>query len=1737
MWRHCLTFFLSRSKSVLFANLRFENCSLRGSSGSEAIVQVEECQFNRTQDAVQLHHVSFERNTLIDAAALSVKGPSCARLELVDFEFSDSDCGGRCGVTLSAQNRLRNIRIHQIRFFDSANRSSTVFYGSDGSETSIKRMNATENECSLLHVEGGTLNVSDSTFLENDMYSTRENDVRFCIRLSNSTGSIQDSQFRRYKVRTGSAVTATASNLTVIGCVFGNNVADEAGAIRLAASSASIRSCNFSSNEAILSAGVLMASESRITVSDSIFEANEAELDGGCFYLKSASNISLIRSSASQNAARNGSVAFLEKQSSGRVVRSFFGNNSATSNGGSFFATDSRLSIRRCRFENGTAESGGAIFMESEFPGLFVNVTFRNNSANFSGGALHLKTANANLIRCHFAEGRADRGAEHRCRYGGFVYAHLSSDVTVSESVMEDGEATEDGGCLFARNSTLSIDKLTMIRCNASENGGGLMVQNISSADLKNIEIRSSRAKHGAGIYAEDSKVIGRGWIVTDNEAFRAGGMYALRSSVAVKDSVMQNNTAEFGGVLCLPENSTGTFVNVTFRRNSAKQDGGTCHVEGSELVVRKSHITEGFAQNGGGIFALFSRISIRETTAFNLAAAMYGGVISGNASEIRMRHCSVLNNTAAGGGVLQCHPNCTFTDTESNYSRNSAEFGGAINLDENCSGSISGSKFDKNNAFKYGGTIYLGASTFSISQCNFSESNATWGGFIYATETRMNISNSNFKQGSADYGGCTRVTESKVNLQDVKIASCRARSNGGAVQLLSNSAGTLKNVFFVANSAQLSGGSIIVQESNASLDHCTFQEGHAENGGLLTIAESGRMNMRHSVLRNSTAKWGGCVRCEGGSIDIQNVTMEECLAELSGGAIRMAFSSEAAVQNSVFVRNHANNGGGIALVQSSSLFGDGLLFENNTVHEGGGALASEQASTIEINSSVFQNNAGGDGGVLIQHTNTTGIFTNVTFVRNQAWRKGGIAYATESNISFDRCVFEWSIAAEHGGFLYSQRSVRCHFNGSVLIHGFSREGGCIVVEKGNLTLQKTSIHNCIASKDGGALHLSEGANATITDSSIDASHAGEHGGGVYMSRSSLSANRLLLTENIAKGDGGGIFSEHSTGIRIFNDSYFGNNSAQSGGGVALRNTTGSLIGVRIYGNLASNRGGACCAESSSNLRVVECTIRHSEAGSGGSFFVRKSHLKLISSKLKAGRASAEGGFISATENSSIRADTTSMIAGVSKEGGAVFLSESVFTATGIRISQCKADGDGGAIKGIDSSRMLCSGCTLNNNNATRGGAVFAMYNDTRMLSMQLDNCTLQNNSATFGGILDHTRVRVKFTFFHAGGVQIVAGPESVFRDCRAGWDTCKVTTLMNTVFADNEAKAAGGAVFIDTVAGLRLSCSDESAGHGLEFYSEKRWKSMKRLTSTEDICPSWKNNSAGRYGPDVASYASDVLKKVTNKKTKWLSPSGKNHYTIRRHKSGRPILIAFTPVDDLEQSPAVGMDNNNIEAVTFSPDGFFVGSVRVPLNAAGVNISTTGFVQPDEYTVQIDFEGADLESLEITVEVQKCEIGEVPSANGTFCEPCSDATFSFFPEEDLECHPCPENGRCNTSTIQPMPGYWHPWPCSSHLQKCLTEQACDFDQREKQLYELTKDMESCHMSDDLVVEYGDAQCGTVWLPLLYLNAFIAGVRVTRVRCAVPASPVMARLSSSLAKSVSPMRRMSCSTSCRYWCS
>ena len=373
--------------------------------------------------------------------------------------------------------------------------------------------------------------------------------------------------------------------------------------------------------------------------------------------------------------------------------------------------------------------------------------------------------------------------------------------------------------------------------------------------------------------------------------------------------------------------------------------------------------------------------------------------------------------------------------------------------------------------------------------------------------------------------------------------------------------------------------------------------------------------------------------------------------------------------------------------------------------------------------------------------------------------------------------------------------------------------------------------------------------------------------------------------------------------------------------------------------------------------------------------------------------------------------------------------------------------------------------------------------------------------------------------------------------DCPVGKDRCGVLALADTSFSDNFATAAGGAIFVDRVAIIRILCSTKRTSQEMKFYSKKQWKSMSTVRSTKDTCLTWGNNSADRYGADIASYATDVQKKIISEQSATAVSVKRNKYEMLDRKSGAPLpVFSLTAVDDLGQCPAVGLENKEIVATMSSPDELFDGRMSTFLESVSANLTVTPFALPGEYTVLIEFEGGDFEPFETTVYVRGCSMGEVLSANGAVCEPCSAATFSFLPHEDSECHPCPDNGNCESKAVLPKQGYWHQMPCSEHIQRCLTPEACDYEDREQKLREKTEEVETCDFDELYIKSYTEAQCREVREQIADQDLFLRQVvcRDTRGLCADPVRNLMVGRTPFSARSVSRIPAMSSWSVCLF---
>ena len=1690
---------------------------MRSSAGSKAIIHVENCRSSRTEGIVQLHRISFKQNVLVKAVGISMPRSSCSVLELADFDFESNDCSGYCGVLLPKQSRLQDVRVRRVRFSGSANRSTAVFYASSGSRTSVEYMNAVENECSLLHIKGGSLNLWNVSFTQNPLNSSATKTVNPCIRLSNASALIRESRFEGNKARIGSAIVTSTSNVTLMNTSFERNAATQGGIMVLRdSSSALIQSCNFSYNIADESGGVLLASNSRVIVEDSTLKENRANQLGGCFCLKSRSELEMRQSTLKKNEANFGGIVHLAKHSMANLSESVLHKNDAVTSGGCIYLGVSRLFVQKCRFVSGSAVYGGGIYASSSNV-CVMKTTVSKNNASTSGGFVYLNDSKLTIENCRVNDGCARYGggicafsseisatkiiaSRNNAKDRGGFFCGQTSEVRTSDCSYTDNVATTGGGVTECRPNCTFSDIRSNYSRNAADFGGAIYLKQNATGSISDCRFEKNNASiSGGGVYLEDSAVLSvQKCHFGDGSAQFGGGIYAFFSSVSVvKTIVSRNNVSDHGGYIyggttelrlsdclyidnvagseggvvhCLPnctysdmrsnysrntapmggsiylrQNSSGSITECTFDKNNASISGGVAHIEGSVLFVRKCRFANGSAHVGGGISLLYSNISVTKTTASGLSVTETGGFMAGGTSEIVINDCSFLNNVAGRGGVLSCDPNCSLNLKRSNCSGNAADFGAVLYLKANSSGRIIDCVFEKNNASTSGGFAYLGVSTLSVQKCRFVSGSADYGGGICAYDSNVSIIETTSRRSNASTsGGFVYLEDSIFSMQKCRLVNGSANYGGGIYAFSSNV--SVMETTAQGNNASEYGGGIYVTDSLLFVRRCRFVNGSTDYGGGICAYDSNVSIIETTSRRSNASTSGGFVYLEDSIFSMQKCRLVNGSANYGGGIY--AFSSNVSVMETTAQGNNASEYGGGIYVTDSLLFVRRCRFVNGSTDYGGGICAYDSNVSI-IETTSRRSNASTSGGFVYLEDS---IFSmqKCRLVNGSANYGGGIC-AYDSNVSVIETTASNNIASTSGGFVYLEDSIfsmqKCR-----LVNGSANYGGGIYAASSKISVSETIASSLSANEEGGFI---SGKNAEIL------------------------IRDCLFVHNTATVAGGVIRCLKNSRL-VVKKSNYSHNAASSGGAIYLaQNSSGRLVNSGFDKNTARTSGGAAYIESS-GLTVQKCRFTGGSAKHGGGIYgLSLAGISIHQTKASNMSALECGGFISIGFLSSAVMVRSSVISATAQDGGAVHVSSrSKFKARDIRISSCRAERNGGALYGR-ASHFLCINCLVENNNGRYGGAIFSEYSDPQSLELQLENSTIRNNSAVFGGIpqIPHS---LYSNLLFPGGIEVMAIDTFVSSNRSIGKDDCYAAALIDNVFEENTATVAGGAVFVDRIAVIRMHCSANSTEDELSFLSDEQLKQMKVLNSTEDICRTWKANTAKRYGPDVASYAADVRKIMHSMPTCNIS-AVKNQYIVHNYSSGTPLPpVSLTSIDDLGQHPAFGVDNQQVAAVMSSPDGLFDGNISRRLDSNVESFTTIGFAEPGNYTVVIDFDQEQCESIKIVVEVRSCAMGEVPFRNGTLCEPCSSSTYSLSLEGDSVCHPCPENGNCETRVILPNGGYWHRTPCSEHIDRCIARDACVGQDRQQELVEATKEVETCDFDEQYIQNYTEVQCREV---------------------------------------------------------
>ncbi|WP_407423234.1 C1 family peptidase [Methanobrevibacter sp.] len=187
---------------------------------------------------------------------------------------------------------------------------------------------------------------------------------------------------------------------------------------------------------------------------------------------------------------------------------------------------------------------------------------------------------------------------------------------------------------------------------------------------------------------------------------------------------------------------------------------------------------------------------------------------------------------------------------------RNSyAVYGGAIYMGGG-SATITDSRFVNNAAFMYGGAIACEQTstltvTNSIFDSDYSIHNA--GGAIYGVDSLLNIKDSQFINCNATFGGAICDLTSKSTFVNITASSNRAKYQGGAIYKMYGSI-SITNSYFNSNVAQDGGALFIDNSTSFTLTHSTLTSNIAYTcgGALYSFSNNKTVISSNNIIKNS---------------------------------------------------------------------------------------------------------------------------------------------------------------------------------------------------------------------------------------------------------------------------------------------------------------------------------------------------------------------------------------------------------------------------------------------------------------------------------------------------------------------------------------------------------------------------------------------------------------------------------------------------------------------------------------------------------------------------------------------------------------------------------------------------------------------------------------------------------------------------------------------------------------------
>ena len=632
------------------------------------------------------------------------------------------------------------------------------------------------------------------------------------------------------------------------------------------------------------------------------------------------------------------------------------------------------------------------------------------------------------------------------------------TNVLLKDLTIEDNKGTQGGGVHIENSQNVTIDHCT--------------IQNNKTTEVSPNTGASVDIGAGGGVFVSDKSrvTIQNGSTIQGNTGTRGGGIYVENSTVEVKNSMIDGNTADD-----VPKKAP----------NSNKGLGGGIYSYESTLTVTDSTISGNEAKGSTSLIWYNSKNEISSEALGNGG----GGICAvGKKSDVTLDGVTVTGNKAT-------------------YSKKGT--GAGIEAQ--------------------GGSLTVKDSTISNN-----EAQGNGGGIFSAEGNVLDVSGSTIQGNKADNGGGihmgeardTSKTPSKATITDTRILENEAigSGEGGGVYVGGPRAdATLKGCTVANNKSVSTGGGIAAKLGTVTLDDTTVENNQAVNGGglfHLGIAVPGSLTLQNgSIIRNNTASSMG-----GGLFLWGNVGLKSDNSEISGnkalygaGIAASQYTANFAspklelVDTKVNSNGDANTvmGGGIYAAQGVVLNAKNTKFLDNTAKSGGGILLWSNSSADLNNSEVSGNKATGDGGGVYIWDSTCSLTASngTVFRENSASNGGGILNNGVLTLKKGTSLVENS-AGLYGGGLCSSGTVEVESGAKLYNNHAAQAGDDVYLFGKGSTMTLTKVGDDWMLDDCG--HKINGWFADLLDARWDADGKQEH----VINLKDYAADGLTIVEN-----------------------------------------------------------------------------------------------------------------------------------------------------------------------------------------------------------------------------------------------------------------------------------------------------------------------------------------------------------------------------------------------------------------------------------------------------------------------------------------------------------------------------------------------------------------------------------------------------------------------------------------------